>query len=106
MGMTAEAGNHVPMAAGLRGRVLQDPAQLRWGLRREFLGEPDCHLHARELLGVTQRQKEERLLPGRRQRRIVTDLDTLTGQCESLRILGECVRRSSVERARELIEDL
>jgi hypothetical protein len=103
--MAAEAGDHVAMTARLRGRVLEDPAQLRLLLFRELLRELNRCLDVGELLGVPQRQEEERPLPCGLEGCVVADLDPLERQGQRVRILRECARRAAVDRPRELIED-
>ena len=102
--MAAEAGDHVAMAARLRGRVLEDPAQLRLRSFRELLGQLDRFLQIREFLGVPQSQEEKRLLSRGLEVRRVADLDPLERQGQRVRILRECPRRAAVNRPGELIE--
>jgi hypothetical protein len=59
----------------------------------------------RELLGVAQRQEEERFLPRRVEGGVVTELDSLERQNKRLRILRIRPRRTAIDGSRELIED-
>jgi hypothetical protein len=59
----------------------------------------------RELLGVAQRQEEERFLPRRVEGGVVTELDSLERQSKRLRILRVRPRRTAIDGSGELIED-
>jgi hypothetical protein len=52
--MTAEASDDVSMSAGLRGRMLQHPAQLGGRLLDELLGKPDGDLLVLDLFRMAQ----------------------------------------------------
>lgn len=54
MRMTAKAGDHISMSAGLRGRVRQHPAQFRGRLFHQFIGKPDRQFQIDEVFRMAQ----------------------------------------------------
>jgi hypothetical protein len=77
--MTAEASDDVSMSAGLRGRMLQHPAQLCGRLLGELLGKPDGDLLVLDLFRMAQGQEEKSLLPRCLESRVLAELNTF--QC-------------------------
>jgi len=70
-----------------------------------LLSEGNCTLHVKELLRMTQRQKEEGLLPRTFERRKVTGLQAIKSKRESLLVLCIGARRLPVKGSGELIQD-
>src|SRR6185369_17704554 len=71
----------------------------------ERVGERHGAFHHGQVLAVTERQEEERLLPRRRERVVVAARDALERERDGLRTEGERLCRPAVDRARELVED-
>src|SRR5581483_10819454 len=98
--MAAEAPDLVAVGASLSGGELEPPAA-----RLELLGERDGALDVSQVLGVTEGQHEEGLLPRRRERGVVAGVDAFERERDRVRVLRVGARGPAVDRTRELIED-
>jgi hypothetical protein len=103
--MAAEAGDDVAVSAGLIRGELEDVAKLLRGLSREFLCEFNRPFLIRKILGMSEWQEKESFFPRCFERCVVAVLDPFDDKAESLRILREGFSRSTVNRARELIQN-
>src|SRR5262249_3420108 len=104
MRVTAKPPHHVAMSARLRRGELEPPAHLRGPFLDERLHQLDDSVEMRRVLRMTERQREEELLPVRAQRRVVTVVEAVECQGRGFPVLGEGVCRSAMNGARELVE--
>ncbi len=104
MRMPAETRDHVTVRACLRRGMLEHRSLRHRRRTSQFLGQPYGLIEIAQVLGMTERQKEEGLFPRRVERRVVACVEA--GACQRARLRVERIhsRIATVDGSGELVE--